>query len=101
MERSHRKLRTRFAYGLRRDYADRFAHLNGGVVRHIFAVTLRAYARLGFAGENTSYLHFFHARFNDFVRHVFGNHFAGFHHNFLRYGIDDVGDDESARNAVA
>ena len=52
VERTHGQLRARFADGLRRDHADRFAALHQPSGRQVAAVARHADAALGFAGQH-------------------------------------------------
>ena len=51
VERTHRQLRARFTDRLRSNDADRFTHVDAMTTRQVAAVTLRAHAIAGLAGD--------------------------------------------------
>ena len=67
MERPHGQLRPRLADGLRRDNADRFAHIDEPPRRKVTAVAERACAAFRLAGQHGTNLDFIQPRvFNAF-----------------------------------
>src|SRR5690606_29523661 len=65
VERAHGELRTRLTDRLRRDDADRFAHVDGRAAGKIATIAGAADAVLGLAGEHRTDAHFLHARLAD------------------------------------
>ncbi len=61
VERAHGELGARLADGLRRNDADRLAHVDRGAARQIASVAIAANAVLGFAGQHRADLHFLDA----------------------------------------
>ena len=65
MERAHGELGARLADRLRRDDADRLAHIDGRAAGEIAPVALAADAVGGFAGQHRADAQFLHARLVD------------------------------------
>ena len=74
VERTHRKLRTRFTDGLRCNYANTFANVDLMTTRKIAAITLGADAVGGFTGNCTAHPHFVDAQFFQLINPGFVDH---------------------------
>ena len=101
VERTERKLRTRFTDRLRRDNADGFAFLHHAAGGKVAAVALHADAVLAFAGEDGADFYAFDGRCLDFGGNGFGNFFAGGNDELARGGVDNVVNGNAAENALA
>ena len=102
VEGSHRELRAGLADRLRRDDADRLAHLNGQRGRHVLAVALCAYAETRIAVEDRTdadavFTVFFDR--GDLLRHRLGDHFVAGNEHFAVL-VHDVLGGKSARQTV-
>ena len=100
VERAHGELRARLADRLRRDHADRFAHVHRRAAREIAPVALAADAVLGLAGQHRADLHFLDAGRVDPGDVPFLDQFAG-RHDHIVVGVLHVFGGGAAENTGA
>ena len=89
VERAHGELGARLADGLRRNDADRLAHVDRGAARQIASVAIAANAVLGFAGQYRADLHFLDAGRIDRLDMPFLDHRARGHDD-LAVDVDQI-----------
>src|SRR5262249_34850498 len=101
VERAHRELGARLANRLRRNDADRLAHVHRRTAGKIAPVALGAHAVGGLAGENRTDLHLLDARLVDQLDVRFLDQRVALHDDFPRGRILDVLGRGTAENADA
>ncbi len=100
VESAHRQLRARFADGLRRDHADRFADVHQATAAQVTAVALRADAEARAAGQRGAHLDLVDAGCFQHVDQVFVEHGATDDHHLLRLGMQDLDRGDAAQDAI-
>ena len=100
MEGAHRQLRAGLADRLRRDDADRFAHIDDGAARQIAPIALAAHADLQLAGQHRADRHRVDAGPLDRVDRVLVDQPAGGEHDLARQRVEHVDRGAAPENAV-
>ena len=101
VERTHRKLGTRFADRLSGDDAHGFARVDDRAATEVATVALRAKAVTRFAGERRADLDHVDAELVDEIAQIFVDEGAGGDGDFVRVGVDDVDRRHATEHAVA